>query len=189
VVVGLPGVLCLDSKDWRGVVSADGQGELLCKGKPLEEPYVRQLAGRVMGIKGRVKALAPGLDPYFKTVFVFTSARVEADWGTTKSVHCIRDEQLFKYIVEGKKGERLTKEEVNTIAHAFVGLAHMDTHFTDKAEGNGRPRPSAIHIIEFPAIVKQTRRMRKANRAERGWRLLHPCPAVGKQTPLPQSGS
>jgi hypothetical protein len=136
VVVGPTGVFCLDTKNWRGVVSADGKGELLCNGKPLGKPFVRQFIGRVMGIKGRVKALAPGLDPYFKTVFVFTSARVDANWGTTGNLHCIRDDQLFKYIVEGKMGERLTKEEVNKIAQAFLGLAHMDTDFTEKAGGN-----------------------------------------------------
>jgi hypothetical protein len=84
---------------------------------------VRQFVGRVMGIKDKVKALAPGLDPYFKTVFVFTSARVDANWGTTGNLHCIRDDQLFKYIVEDKMGKGLTKDEVNTIAQAFLGLA------------------------------------------------------------------
>ena len=144
VVVGPTGVFCLDAKNWRGVVCADGKGELLCNGNPLDQPFVRQFVARVMGIKDRVKTLAPGLDPFFKTVFVFTSARVDANWGTTGNLHCIRDDQLFKYIVEDKMGNGLTKEEVSTIAQAFHALAHMDTDFTEKAEGNGRPQISAI---------------------------------------------
>jgi len=144
VVVGPSGVFCLDTKNWQGVVSADGKGELLCNGKPLDRPCVRQFVGRVMGIKDRVKALASAIDPYFKTVFVFPSARVDANWGTTGNLHCIRDDQLFKYIVESKTGNRLTKEEVNKLAKAFLGLPHMDMDFTDKAARNGRLRISAI---------------------------------------------
>lgn len=126
------------------MVSADGKGELLCNGKPLDKPYVRQFGGQLMGIKSIVKALAPGLDPYFKTVFVFTSARVDANWATTGNLHCIRDGHLFKYIVEGKLGGKLTREDVKTIAQPFLGQAHMDTDFTEKARRNGRPRISAI---------------------------------------------
>lgn len=85
VVVGPTGVFLLDTKNWRGVVSAGYQGELLCNGKPANKPFVRQFVGRIMGIKDRVKALAPGLDPYFQAVFVFTSARVDANWGTTRT--------------------------------------------------------------------------------------------------------
>lgn len=133
VVVGPTGVYVLDTKNWRGVVSPDGNGELLCNGKPLDKPYVRLFISRVMGIKDRVKALAAGLDPYFQAVFVFTSARVEANWGTTRSVHCIRDEQLYDYIVESKRGRKLAAAEVEKIAQAFLGLAHMDADFTAKA--------------------------------------------------------
>ena len=132
VVVGPTGVFLLDTKNWRGVVSADNQGELLCNGKPLDKSYVRQFVRRVMGIKDKVKSLATGLDPYFQAVFVFTSARVEADWGRTGSLHCIRDEQLHGYIVESKRGKKLTSGEVDRIAQAFLGLAHMDSDFTSK---------------------------------------------------------
>jgi len=135
VVVGPTGVFLLDAKNWRGVVSADGHGELLCNDKPLDKPYVRQFVGRVMGIKDKVKTLVD-LDPYFQPVFVFTSARVNANWGTTKSVHCIRDEQLIDYIVGSKFGKKLKPEDVDKIGQAFLGLAHMDKDFTAKASGN-----------------------------------------------------
>src|SRR5260221_507697 len=63
VVIGPTGVFALDTKSWRGVVSADGKGELLVNGR-FENPFVKQLVGRVMGIKDRIKALAPSVDPY-----------------------------------------------------------------------------------------------------------------------------
>jgi hypothetical protein len=46
VVVGPTGVFVLDSKNWRGVVSADGKGELLLNGQPTDKPHVRQFVGR-----------------------------------------------------------------------------------------------------------------------------------------------
>jgi hypothetical protein len=109
-----------------------------------------------MGIKDRVKALAPNLDPYFQAVFVFTSARVDANWGTTKNVHCIRDDQLHDYIVESKRGSKLTKEQVETIARAFLGLANMEKDFTERAEPT-RPCVPAIvdrsHQSTNPSLV------------------------------------
>jgi hypothetical protein len=112
VVIGSTGVFVLDTKNWQGVVSADGKGELLLNGKPPDKPEVRYFTRRIMDVKDKVKALTEGLDPYFQAVFVFTSARVDANWGTTKSVHCIRDEQLYDYIVESKRVQKLSKSDV-----------------------------------------------------------------------------
>jgi hypothetical protein len=129
IVIGPTGVFVLDAKNWRGVVAADGSGELLLNGKATEKPVVRQLVGRMMGIREKVVRLAPGLDPYFQAVLVFTAARVDASWGATHNAHCVRGEQLHNYIVEKNNG-RLGPGEVERIAQAFLGLAHMDREFT-----------------------------------------------------------
>jgi hypothetical protein len=129
VVIGPTGVFALDAKSWRGVVSGDGKGELLLNGR-FDKPYIRQFVGRIMGIRDRVKVLAPEMDVFIKAVFVFTSARVEANWGTTGNVHCIRDDQLFNYIVENKP-KKLEVKEVKTIARAFAALARMDPGFAE----------------------------------------------------------
>ena len=84
-----------------------------------------------MNIKEKVKTLC-SLDPYIHGVLVFPSARVEAKWGTTKAVHCIRDEQLYDYIVENKKPNKLNKKEIELISKAFSQLARMDSGFEDK---------------------------------------------------------
>jgi hypothetical protein len=144
VVVGPTGAFIIDTKNWRGVVSADGRGELLSNGRPTDKPFVRQFVGRMMGMKDRVKALAPGLDPFFQALFVFTSARVDARWGTTGNVNCIRDDQLFNHIVENQRSQKLTKQEVGTIAQAFLGLAHMDADFTASAALLNAPKLAAI---------------------------------------------
>lgn len=128
VVVGSTGVFLIDTKNWRGVVAADGNGELLYNGQPTEKPMVRPFVGRLMGIKDQIKSLSR-LDPYFQGVLVFTSARVDANWGTTGRVHCLRDDQLFDYIVEGKTQRKLSKKEIDSVAHAFLALARMDKEF------------------------------------------------------------
>ncbi len=154
VVVGPTGVFLLDTKNWRGVVSADGKGELLSNGKPTDKPVVGQFVGRLMGIKDTVRTLAPDLDPYFQAVFVFPSARVDANWGTTGKVHCIRDDQLFDYIVESKWGKKLKQDEVQRIAQAFLALAHMDTDFDASMGSAGQPNAARVRgqAAPFPTI-------------------------------------
>jgi hypothetical protein len=132
-LAGSTGVFVLDTKNWRGVVSADGKGELLLNGKPTDKPQIRQFVGRVMGMKDKIHVLVPELDPYFQAVFVFTAARVDANWGLTGNVHCVRDDQLFDYIVEKDFGRGLKHNEAERIAQAFLGLAHMDRDFTAKS--------------------------------------------------------
>ncbi|HEY1794393.1 MAG TPA: nuclease-related domain-containing protein [Opitutaceae bacterium] len=128
VVIGPTGVFVLDSKNWRGVVSADGNGELLLNGQATHKKEVRLFVGRMLGVRDRVLALTQGVDAYYQALFVFTSARVEASWGSTGKLHCIREEKLYKYIVESTN-KRLAPEEARTVAQAFRALAHMDKDF------------------------------------------------------------
>jgi Ca2+/Na+ antiporter len=127
VVVGPSGVYAIDTKNWRGVVTADGKGELFLNGKPTEKPAARNLYRTIMSIKEKIKVLS-ALDPFIQGVLAFPSAWVEAKWGTTGSVYCVRDEQLYDYIVEKKK--KLTKKEMESILQAFLALARMDKDFS-----------------------------------------------------------
>jgi hypothetical protein len=133
VVVGPTGVFVIDSKNWRGVVSSDGNAELLLNGLATDKPYVRRFVGRMLGVREKVMTLAPNVDCFYQALFVFTAARVEAKWGSTGNVHCIRDDQIHDYIVEKNFGKRLKPEEVQRVAQAFLGLAHMDKEFTRAA--------------------------------------------------------
>jgi hypothetical protein len=133
VVVGPTGVFVLDSKNWRGVVSSDGNGELHLNGQTTDKPYVRRFVGRMLGVREKVMTLAPNVDCFYQALFVFTAARVEAKWGSTGNVHCIRDDQIHNYVVEKDFGKRLKPEEVQRVAQAFLGLAHMEKEFTRAA--------------------------------------------------------
>jgi hypothetical protein len=136
VVVGPTGVFVLDTNNWRGVVGPDGKGELLLNDKPTEKRFINGFTGHMMKVKDQIDIMAPGHGAYFQPVFVFTSARVEADWGTTGKVHCIREDQLFEYIVQSTQNRKLTCEQVQCLAQAFLGLAHMDVEFTSAAPAN-----------------------------------------------------
>ena len=129
IVVGPTGVFVIDTKNWRGVVSADGKGELLLNGNPTDKPFIRQFVGRMMGIREKVGLIASGHEIFYDALFVFTSARVEANWGKTSSVNCIRDDQLYGYIVEKDFGRKLEAREAEQIAQAFLAVARMDKDF------------------------------------------------------------
>lgn len=128
VIVGPSGAYVIDAKNWKGVVSADGKGELLLNGKPTQKTECKNLSRRIMSIKEKIKALS-SLDPYVQGVFAFPSAYIDAKWGTTGYVHCIKDEQLYDYIVENKRPNKLTKKEIDSVSRAFLALARMDKEF------------------------------------------------------------
>lgn len=134
VVIGPTGVFVIETKNWRGIIDADGKGELTWNGKGLKTTYVKKFLARVMEGRERVQVLAPGLDVYFKGLIVFTSAWVGAKFGTTGRAYCIRDDRLVKHIVDNKPDKRLSAQEVELIAHAFASLARMDPDFCAKAQ-------------------------------------------------------
>jgi hypothetical protein len=131
LVVGPNGAYVIDAKNWKGVVTPDGKGELLLNGKPTQKPDVKNLVRTIMDVKDRVKVLS-GLDPYVKGILAFPSAHVEARWGTTGAVHCVADEKLYEYIVENKNGSKLNKKEIESISQAFLAIARMDKDFNSE---------------------------------------------------------
>lgn len=129
VVVGPTGAYIIDTKNWKGVVEADGSGELLLNGKPTPKPEIKNITQRIMNVKEKIKILSSLKDPYIRGLLVFPSAYVEAKWGSTGYVHCLRDEQLYDYIVENKKGNKLAAKEVDAFSQSFLALARMDKDF------------------------------------------------------------
>lgn len=129
VVVGPTGVFIVDSKNWRGVVSSDGHGELLLNGKPTEKATIKPIIARTMDARDKIRMLCGFEPPFFKVFLAFPTARVEARWGTTGAADCITDEQLHDQIVESKNPSKLDGRQVDSIAQAFLALATMDKDF------------------------------------------------------------
>ena len=53
LIVGPIGVYVLDAKNWKGVVAADGRGELLVNGRPTDKRHRRQFRRRPFPEKPR----------------------------------------------------------------------------------------------------------------------------------------
>ena len=142
VVIGPTGVYVIETKNWKGVITSDGKGDLLLNGKPPNKPCVRPLVARVMDVREKVAALYSARGPvneplpFFNAVLVFPSAKVEAQWRTTGSADCVSDERLWDYIVGNKKGTPLSRSQIEGLARAFLALATMDREF--------KARPTAV---------------------------------------------
>lgn len=128
LVVGPTGVFAIETKNWRGTISANGEGELLQDGSPSSQPYVRQFGARIMAVREQVVALA-GREVFIQGVMVFPKARVKAKFGTTRTVKCMREEQLCKHIEDEKFAKKLTAQEIDLFTRAFQGIAGMDASF------------------------------------------------------------
>lgn len=124
LVIGPTGVFAIDVKNWRGTVSNDGNGELLYNGRPTDKPHVRHFTRRVMALKERLKALTK-LDPYIQCLFVFPHTRIDANWGTTGAVHCIRADQIVSYITEGRGGKPISNSEIARLVSAAQALKKL----------------------------------------------------------------
>ena len=87
VVIGPTGIFVIDTKNWKGTVSANGKGELSHNGKPTNKPEIGNFLARTMEIRKRFLTLCDLEEIYFQAVFVFPIAYVEAPWGSTRQVN------------------------------------------------------------------------------------------------------
>jgi hypothetical protein len=140
VVIGPTGIFAVDAKNWKGVVEADGNGELLLNGKPTTKPEVKNLVRTIMSCREQILSLCKArrlqTDLYIRAVLAFPSARVEAKWGSVKNADCVTDETLLDYIQKDRGNRNLSKDEVEIISRAFLSLARMDEQFPDKPEAD-----------------------------------------------------
>lgn len=128
VVIGPTGVYVIDTKNWTGSVKADGQGELLWNGKALSKPPIKALLGSVMDFQSKLKALTE-TDYFVRGLMVFPTAYVEANYGSTRQIHCLRNERLIGYLREQTFSRKLAAADIDRIKRATLQLAQMDERF------------------------------------------------------------
>ena len=130
VVVGPTGVFAIETKNWRGTIVADSDGELALNGQPASTPHVKNFVRRTMGVREQVIALTRRDELFIKAVMVFPRARVDAKFGTTLHVDCLTEERVCAYIEDPKYARKLNPNEVEQIVRAFKGIAGMDAGFS-----------------------------------------------------------
>ena len=79
--------------------------------------------------QGKVQMLASSRELSTSRCLCLRRPKVEAPWGRTGNVNCIRDDQLHDYIVQKNFGDKLDVKEVERIAQAFLAMANMDKSF------------------------------------------------------------
>ena len=128
VVIGPTGVYVIDVKNWKGTVKADGKGELVVNEKPPDKPTIKNMLGAVMDFQSKVKVLTEK-DYFVRGLIVFPIAYVEADFGSTRHIHCLRDERLVDYLQNKTFAQSLSSNDIETITRATLQLAGMDKRF------------------------------------------------------------
>jgi len=133
VVVGPTGVFAIETKNWRGTIAANSDGELVLNGKAASTPHIKHFVHRTMGVREQVLTLTSRGELFVKAVMVFPRARVDAQFGTTPHVHCLTEEAVCAYIENPKYARKLNPKEVDRIVRAFTGIAGMDAGFSATA--------------------------------------------------------
>jgi hypothetical protein len=124
LVIGPTGVFSIDVKNWRGLVTPDGAGELLLNGRPTDKPAIRAFTARTMDFRERLRALTH-LEPFIQCVFVFPHTQVDAKWGTTGNVHCINLEKTAEYIQNYRGKTPITDAEIARLVEAAQALKSL----------------------------------------------------------------
>jgi len=132
VVIGPTGVYVVDAKNWTGTVEADGKGELLLNGRPLQQLTIKRTLGAVMDFQGKLKALTER-DYFVRGLMVFPTAYVKANYGSTRHIHCVRGERVAAYIQDHTFANKLSVDDVERIKRATLQLAGMDARFMSES--------------------------------------------------------
>ena len=112
-----------------------------------------------MAVRDQVVALA-GREVFIQGVMVFPKARVNAKFGTTRTVKCMREGQLCKHIEDERFAKKLTAGEIDLFTRAFQGIAGMDSEFRSAPYPSPRSaevkRSSSAASAAIPALKAGT---------------------------------
>ena len=95
-----------------------------------------------MDLKDRLKTLTK-LEPYIQCVFAFLRTRVEANWGTTGAVHCIRADQIHDYVTKSNGRKSLPAAEIVRLVKAASALRDLAPSQAEKPPSTQRSSAGA----------------------------------------------
>lgn len=139
VIVGPTGIFAIETKNWVGVAAADTAGELTLNRERLEQAYIKKLGRRTMLLRTHIRALMQSHDFYVRGLMVFPSAHVDAPYGSTQEIHCIRLEHLHDYVQHPVYSRKLAPEQVDQLARVLAQTARSDADLAGIQPGTLRP--------------------------------------------------
>ena len=81
-----------------------------------------------MDFQKKIKALADN-DYFVRGLIVFPIAYLEAEFGSTRNIHCLREDRLVDYIQNKTFAQTLSRDDIDRITRATLQLAGMDKRF------------------------------------------------------------
>ena len=145
VVLGPTGFFAVETKSWIGLVGVDQIGELTLNGQAVEQPYVKIFLRRIALLHDQLGTLPDTNDFFIRGVMVFPSAHVDALYGSTQEVHCVRLEQLHDYIEHPLYSRKLGENEIDRLVRVLRDMAESDRGFP-----HSEPvelRPAMTHLL------------------------------------------
>jgi len=119
VVLGPTGFFALETKSWIGLIGVDQAGELTLNGQAVEQPYVKMFLRGIALLHDQLGTLAGVGDFHIRGLMVFPSAHVDAPYGSTQEVHCVRLEQLHDYIEHPVYSRKLGEDEIDRLVRVL----------------------------------------------------------------------
>lgn len=154
IVVGPTGLFAIETKNWTGLIAAAPGGELTKNGHAATAPHVRKFMSRAMMVREQIMALTNSDKYFIRAVMVFPKAHVDARWGSTGKVHCVRLNRLRDYIEDPKFSAKLSDRQIAELVRALQGIAAMDVDFseaiataatpTERRDGNASAIPVSV---------------------------------------------
>src|SRR5205814_6123919 len=101
--------------------------------------YVKMFLRRIALLHDQLGLLAAGSDFHIRGVMVFPSAHVDAPYGSTQEVHCVRLEKLHDYVEHPLYSRKPGEGEIEGLVHVLKGMAGTDTTFPHPESVGLRP--------------------------------------------------
>jgi hypothetical protein len=121
IVIGPTGFYVLETKNWRGTVTADLDGEVVLNGTR-QDGLVRRLTARVMRLRDEI-GMSRKEGPWVQGVLVAPHSWVAASFGDTGRVHCVWAGRLLQYLRKDYPSHHLDSEQVKQLSDACRAFA------------------------------------------------------------------
>ncbi len=130
VVVGPTGIYVINTKNWRGSVASNNDGELLLNGRATDHLEVHNLIHAVMNLREKIMTLCDlrETECFVQGLMVFTASYLD-HLDTVGHIKCLREDHLLDHLRNPKYANRIRKDKIQVVGRALEQLARMDPKY------------------------------------------------------------